>query len=388
MQKSSIILASVLIQAFLGGVYAWSTLAKPLREVYGLSSFQTELVYGLSIGLFAVTMLWSGRLILRVGPRPLALSSGLLYFLAFAVAALGRGSFAAVLLGLGVVMGVAIGLGYVTPLTTAVRWFPRHKGLVTGLAVFGFGGGSLLSAYLVQRLLQTGWDILEVFWVLGAFGGVVILLSGWVMRFPDSSASSTSVPPVPDRTVFQSAGFWLLALGMFFGTLGGLVVIGKAANMAAVLLDPALGAAAVGVLALGNSLGRLFWGWMNDLWGRWTLPVCLAMMSAVLGALMVWADVQAIFFSALFLVGLGFGGNLVLYAVKAEEIFGTGSIARIYPFIFLGYGIAAVVGPPFGGWLYDQYDSYGVVFGLAAVSALVGLVLVSLFALDRSAGTG
>ncbi len=373
MKKYAILFCSVAIQVFLGGVYAWSTLARPLRSDFSLTSFQTELIYGLSIATFALTMVFSGRWIARVGPRFLALASGMLYFAAFGIAALSGGDFLWLLLGLGLVMGSAIGLGYVVPLSTAVRWFPRHKGLVTGLAVFGFGGGSLLSSWLVQTLLDGGQSILGIFWILGVLGGVVIVLSALVMSFP----AGESPPRVrTDRQVLISPSFWLLALGMFCGTLGGLVVIGKAANMAAALGYAALGVVAVGILAAGNSLGRLFWGWLHDRWGRWTLPACLGLMTVSQLALALLASSAEVLLGFLFFVGLSFGGNLVLFAVKTEEFFGPGSISRVYPFIFLGYGTAAIVGPPLGGWMYDQSASYVGVYLMAAGISLVGTLTV------------
>lgn len=373
MKKYSILAASVAIQLFLGGVYAWSTLARPLRLDFSLTSFQTEMIYGSSIGVFALTMVFSGRLIAWVGPRFLALTSGMFYFTAFGIAALSGGDFMWLLLGLGLVMGSAIGLGYVVPLSTAVRWFPRHKGLVTGLAVFGFGGGSMLSSWLVQSLLDGGQSILDIFWILGVLGGAVIVFSALVMSFP---AGEKPARVSADRQVLSSPSFWLLALGMFSGTLGGLVVIGKAANIMAAFGYTALGVVAVGVLAAGNSLGRLFWGWLIDRWGRWTLTVCLGLMTVSQLALALVASSAEVLLSFLFLVGLSFGGNLVLFAVKTEEFFGSGSISRVYPLIFLGYGTAAIVGPPLGGWLYDRSASYFGVFLMAAGISLVGTLTV------------
>jgi len=378
MRKYLILLASLLIQSILGGVYAWSTLAKPLRDVYQFTTFQTELIYGLSIGLFAISMIFTGKFIHRVGPRFLALLSSLLYFSAFFLAGQSGGNFLAVFIGLGVLSGFAIGSGYVTPLTTAVRWFPKHKGLVTGIAVFGFGGGSILNASLVQYLLGQGWDILNIFTLLSFLGSIIIFFSGLVMSFPPVDQEHPAPKSYPASTVFQNTKFWILAFGMFSGTLGGLIVIGKVANMISNLGLPELGAVAVAVVAVGNSLGRLFWGWLEDKWPRWVVPASLLVIILSQLTLAFLMANPVIFFISIFLLGFGFGGSLVLYAVKTEKHFGTGSISSIYPLIFLGYGIAAVVGPPLGGWIYDLTQTYTYVLFLGTAISLAGFVVVSL----------
>gem|GEM_PF-4176066 len=142
-----------------------------------MTSFQTEMIYGFSIGIFAFTMVFSGRLIKKTGPLPLAILSFLLYFAVFFLASQSQGPFGILFSALGFVMGLAIGFGYVTPLNTAVRWFPQHKGFVTGIAVFGFGAWSMLTASLVKNYLIQGVDILQFFFWMGVIGYIVILAS-------------------------------------------------------------------------------------------------------------------------------------------------------------------------------------------------------------------
>ncbi len=374
MKKALILISSVFIQMVLGGVYAWSTLGKPLRDLYGLTSLETEMIYGLSIAVFTITMVFSGRLIKKTGPLPLAIVSSLLYFAAFFFASQSGGAFAVLLPCLGIVMGLAIGFGYVTPLTTAVRWFPRHKGLVTGIAVFGFGAGSMITANLANHLLSLHMDILQVFMWMGLVGSMVIMISGLFLSFPKDAESKQSQPKLAFALIVRDPGFWRLFCGMFAGTLGGLVIIGKVSSVTLEFGHPEWALGSVVLIALGNSLGRLFWGAVNDSRPKMTIPSTLTILVlAPLGMILAQTNLP-VFLFFVFLTGLGFGGSLVVYASQTSQIYGKNGISDVYPLIFLAYGMAAILGPPLGGWLHDKTDSYLPIFGVASAVALLGLL--------------
>ncbi len=142
MKRILVLGAGILMQICLGTIYAWSFFGLQLRETYGLGSAHTEFIYGLGIGVFAFGTIITGRLVYRIGPRSMSLISAVLFALAFGGASLTGSSYPGLLITLSPVLGLAIAFGYVCPLSTAVGWFPHHKGMVTGLAVMGFGGGA------------------------------------------------------------------------------------------------------------------------------------------------------------------------------------------------------------------------------------------------------
>jgi len=134
------LLASVLIQLCLGGIYAWSGFVPQLNASYGISVAQTQLVFGVSIAMFTGAMVWSARLVEHRGPRVVASIGGVLFGLGYLTASFSGGHFPVLLLGIGVLAGIGTGFGYSCLLPNCMRWFPDHKGLVTGVAVAGFGG--------------------------------------------------------------------------------------------------------------------------------------------------------------------------------------------------------------------------------------------------------
>ena len=114
------------------------------RHHYGFSGTQAQAVFSTGIMVFAIVMIFAGRWQDRVGPRIVALTGGLVLAAGYAIAAFGGTSFPLVLVSIGVIGGAGIGLGYVCPIAACVKWFPDLKGVITGLAVAGFGGGAYL----------------------------------------------------------------------------------------------------------------------------------------------------------------------------------------------------------------------------------------------------
>ena len=170
--KYIILLASVLIQTCIGGLYAWSAFVPALKKAHDLSTAQTQLIFGSLIAVFTVSMVVAGRLLSRVSPRWIAAAGGIAFGGGYWIASRSGGSFGLLLLGVGIVTGIGTGFCYVCPLTMCAKWFPERKGLVTGLAVAGFGGGAVVLSYLVEFFFSRGMGVLEVFGLIGVLYGI------------------------------------------------------------------------------------------------------------------------------------------------------------------------------------------------------------------------
>lgn len=357
MRQYIVLAASVLMQMALGGVYAWSTFVPALRDGYALSGAQAGLIFGTTIAAFTLAMLVAGRWLERIGPRRMAMAGGALYGAGYLLAGHSSGEWPALWLGIGLVSGVGVALGYVCPLTTCVRWFPDRKGIVTGLAVAGFGGGAIVLSEVAEQLMAGGWSPLQVFRALGWTLAAIVMASAQVMRFP-SAAGAPSVASARGPLLARDPHFRRLAMGMFAGTFGGLLAIGHLKPIALVAgLSSSAGAWAVSAFALGNAAGRLAWGSLFDRLGYRAIPVSLAFLAfALLGLLdsgVAWR-----FIGASLVAGFGFGSCFVVYAAEVAAAYGVANVSRIYPKIFLAYGVAGITGPLAGGWLYDVTGSF------------------------------
>ncbi|MDP6702583.1 MAG: MFS transporter, partial [Candidatus Latescibacteria bacterium] len=155
MNRWSVVVGALVVQVVLGTVYAFSVFVRPLEAEFGWSRATTQWAFSIALASFAVSMIPAGRLQDRIGPRKVASSGGVLLGLSFVLGAMLVDSDRpwALYLTYGVLGGTGIGFAYVCPIAAAVKWFPDKKGLITGLAVAGFGAGALFFAGPASSLL-------------------------------------------------------------------------------------------------------------------------------------------------------------------------------------------------------------------------------------------
>ncbi len=376
-----VLIASLIIQVCLGGVFAWSVFAKPLGDTYGYSAAQAASVFGIAIGAFALSMPIAGRLQAKVGPRPIACIGGVLFGLGYLIASFSGGVLMRIILGVGIVGGIGIGFGYVCPLATCVKWYPKYKGLVTGFSVAGFGGGAILLSALAAHLMAKGMPVLQVFRVIGISYGGAVLLGAIFLSVPKECLDGMIGRDIPIRELLAQKSFWRMALGMFCGTFAGLLVVGNVSKIGlAAGLSTSVATTAISAFAVGNALGRLTWGHLSDKFGK---PVVLWSLVFLCGAVLALKPATAMpitFLIVTIIVAFGFGSNFVVYAAQVAATFGVEAVGTVYPFVFMFYGFSGITGPYAGGWLYDQTGKYTASILVAASLAAIGAVMTTVLA--------
>lgn len=373
-----ILLAGVVIQTVFGGIYAWSTFVPCLEKSYDLSKGECGLVFGVTIAVFTIAMTQAGRLMSLKGARFTAAMGAILFTAGYLVASLSNGSFSLLLIGIGVVSGTGIGFGYVCPLSVAMKYFPNKKGLVTGVAVAGFGGGAILLASIAGSLLKT-MDVLLLFRYLGLTAGAILLLASLFLVEPQTM-DKANINEGNTPSVFN-VQFGLLALGIFSGTFAGLLLIG---NLTQIVSENGLtmtqSAATVSIFALGNVVGRVFWGYAFDKLNYKCIPISLLFFALLIPTLLL-SPAQWAIMICVGLIGFGFGANFVVYAGAITLYFGTEHFSKLYPICFLAYGVAGVTGPGIGGRLADSSGSYNTAIYLS--TAMVTATAILIFILLR-----
>jgi len=378
--KIMVLVAGVLSQMVIGSIYAWAEIGSRLALVYKLEDWQTQLIYGLTIGVFSFGTIITGPLVRKWGPNKLTFLSGIFYILSFTGAWLSKGSFPILVITLGLGVGIAIALSYVVPLSTATAWFPNKKGSVTGLAVMGFGGGAIFSSWVIRGLSSFNLDILYITLILGVAGGIILIASSFFQKFPKYCPNAPKLEVISRKDLFNKSKFWILCGIMFLATTGGLIIIGSVVNLSKEWGVGNVSAVAITVIALGNASGRLIWGGIIDKLKLKAIPLSLGLMTIGFTIILFSTSSPVLFILGLLITGMQFGSSLVIYSVYTEMLFGHGSIGKVYPFIFASYGLGAIIGPTIGGLLHDIYKSYTPILLIIILFPLLSMLLFGILA--------
>ena len=387
-----IVVAAVLVQLALGAVYAWSVFNKPLQAEFGWSKAEAVLPFEVVIGTIFIGSLIGGRIQDRVGPRPVALGGGILYALGTMLASLVSSGDELWLLVLtyGVMGGIGLGAAYITPIAMLAKWFPDRRGLITGIAVAGFGFGAVITAPAAKALLAGTDHKTSVFLPLGIAYLVAVLLGASFFRDPPSGYQVPGfVPATTGRAVagtrdytlseaLRTKQWYLLTAILTLNVTCGIALISQAADATEDITGASAATAAglVGVLAVFNGAGRVVWAWLSDKMGRMTAFLGMLGLQALCFLILPHAGAFALFAVLASLVYLAYGGGFGTMPATAADFFGTPNAGAIYGAMIVAWSIGGLVGPPVTALLYEASGGhYTVPFTVIAVVALVSLLL-------------
>lgn len=198
-----VVVGAVLIQLALGAIYAWSVFTTALKSApYNFTAVQTQAIFSAGLFTFALVMIFAGIQMKKIGPRPLAVASGLLLGAGYILGSFLGSSFIMQLILIGIVGGAGIGLGYVVPIAVGMKWFPDKKGLVAGLAVAGFGFGATIWVKVAGSWfgLIAKYGVQNVFLYYGITFMVLVLIGSiWMVNPPEGYAPKGYALPVPQK---------------------------------------------------------------------------------------------------------------------------------------------------------------------------------------------
>jgi OFA family oxalate/formate antiporter-like MFS transporter len=387
-----IVVAAVLVQLALGAVYAWSVFNKPLQDQFGWSKAQAVLPFEVVIGTIFIGSLIGGRIQDRRGPRPVALGGVVLYSIGVMLASLvsSSGQLWLLVLTYGAMGGIGLGAAYITPIAMLTKWFPDRRGLITGIAVAGFGFGAVVTAPAAKALLGGTSDKTSVFLPLGIaylIAGVLgasffrnppqgYRVPGWEPKTGGAAVAGTRVYTLAEA--LRTRQWYMLTAILTLNTGCGIAFISQASDSAQDVagVTAATAAGLVGVLGLFNGAGRVFWAWLSDRIGRMQAFLGMLGLQAICFFILPHAAAFALFAVLAALIYLAYGGGFGTMPATAADYFGTPNAGAIYGAMIVAWSIGGVVGPLVTAWLYEaNNNSYTVPFTVIAIVALVSLVL-------------
>lgn len=401
MNRGLVVLGAILIQLALGAIYAWSVFTKPLVDA-NWTKEDTQWVFAIGLASFAVFMVFAGKKLNSWGPQKLAWLGGIVLGLGYFLAGvLGGTSFWALLLLIGLMGGAGIGFAYVVPIAVGMRWFPDKKGMITGLAVAGFGFGALLWVKLAGEWghLISGLGLSTTFTIYGVAFAAMVIIGGFWMKFPpagwkpegfEAKQATASTGAVDSREftsneMLSKVQFYLIFLTFVFSAGAGLMSIGlmklypmEALTNAGVPEEQAsaiAGTAMAVFFSLANGLGRILWGMLSDKLGRKTSIITMTAIQGIVVILFTFmAGNELLLYLGATLIGFNFGGNFALFPTITADTFGAKNVGQNYPFVFLAYGVGGILGPILGGRLGDM-GNFPLAFTLSGIAVLLGTVL-------------
>ncbi|MCF6266230.1 MAG: MFS transporter [Desulfuromusa sp.] len=370
-----IILSALLMQLCLGATYSWSVYVQHLKALVGISQTQAQIPFSIFYFVFPLTMIFSGTLVDKFGPRIAAISGGLLFGSGWLISSLGINNFAYTILGNGIIAGVGAGIAYIVPISTCIKWFPNNKGLVTGIAVAGFGGGAALVSTVAGYLLELNFTPFALFGYFGIAFMFLIVFSGFFMQNPPNFSKADAVK-FSFREVLSDKRFIILYFAMFTGLAAGFAINANIKELykSATLMT---GVSAVSFFAIANAAGRVIWGSIFDRFNS-RLIIQLNLLSQ---ALLLFAS-PFILTSSLGLqifaltAGFNYGGVLVVYAGSVARIWGADKVGSIYGWLFSA-NIPGAVAPLFAGYFYDITGSFTVPMSIIATIILSAIILLN-----------
>ncbi len=396
LQKSrwGIAVAAVFMQLCLGTVYAWSVFKKPLMESHGWTETSTQIAFMICIGMTGLCAAFGGVFVDKKGPKKVATVGGLLFGLGTILAGLANyiDSIFLLYLGFGFIGGCGNGLAYVTPIVILIRWFPDKRGLVTGLAVMGFGAGAFFMGQIAPAMInQSG--ITRTWFVFGIVFLVVTVVmaqffknppKGWLPQgfVPKAASASTAAGSWTFPDAFLTRQWWMLWTIFFLNISAGLGLLSQLSPMAQEIQKNAFsdharlavaGGFVVSIASLFNGFGRLFWAWISDGIGRKTVFIIMFVSGAMLYLALPHIRHEMIFIIVASYLLASYGGGFSVMPAFVADSFGPAHVGRIYGAILTAWGAAGVAGPLVFARLKDS-----AVY-VAAAMLIIGLLITLLY---------
>jgi OFA family oxalate/formate antiporter-like MFS transporter len=387
-KRWGIAVAAILLQMALGAVYAWSVFRVPLAKQFHWTISQVTLTFTIAIFVLGFASFFGGLWVGRVGPRVVAMTGGLLYGGGVFLASFSSQGLWWLYLTYGVIGGIGLGFSYIVPISVLVKWFPDRRGLMTGIAVGGFGAGALVTAPVATRLIQaTG--VLHTFAVLGIAFLIVTVIAGWFMQNPPQGWRPEGWTPKPLQTAQRAAKeftlgqalstwqWWALWLLLFLNTSAGISIISQEAPMFQELakVTAIVAAGMVGVVSIGNAVGRVFWAWVSDLTTRRATFAVMFVLQVALFWFLPGIHAAVPLTVIAFIILLCYGGGFGTMPAFAADYFGAKNVGPIYGLMLTAWGFASAFGPLLIAHMRQSSGTYRGGLHVIAAIMLVSIVM-------------
>jgi OFA family oxalate/formate antiporter-like MFS transporter len=384
--------AGFLMQMALGAVYAWSVFRIPLARQFNWTISQVTLTFTICVFVLGISAFIGGLWLNKKGPRIVALTGGFLYGLGVFLASFSANRLWWLYLSYGLIGGIGLGFGYIVPIAVLVKWFPDRRGLITGIAVAGFGAGALVTAPVATRLIQHV-GVLQTFAYLGVADLLVTMATGYFMQNPPDGWRPAGWVPSTTQVKQRAAvdytlggalttwQWWALWALLFLNTSAGISLISQESPIFQELAKASaiVAGAMVGIASIGNAVGRIFWASISDaITRRWTFTAMYVTQVFLFWILPDTTSV-AVLTSLSFIILMCYGGGFGTMPAFTADYFGSKNVGPIYGLMMTAWGCASAFGSLLFAHLRESSGSYRgglhMIAVIMAVSALLPILV-------------
>jgi MFS family permease len=350
----------------IGSVYAWSTFNRPIQALFPGAPWWFSPPYTTfttALALLGLSAAFGGPWVERRGPRVAATAAAVFFGTGLLIGGIGLATRQSLLvfLGMGVIGGIGCGLGYISPVSTLVKWFPDRRGMATGMAIMGFGGGALFAGYL-NPVFMGRFGVAPTIMMLGIVYLMVMLLGSRLMESPPPgwmpegwTPPAKTNPMIASQSVSRNEAirtpqFYLLWGILFINVTAGIGILAQASPIVQDLFQqtPAQAATFVLLLSIFNLIGRFVWASSSDFLGRRNTYSTFFAVQVILFLLItgVAGRGEWLYFKAsLFMVVSMYGGGFATIPAFLADIFGPDHVGAIHGAVLTAWSAAAIAGP-------------------------------------------
>src|SRR5277367_3125942 len=359
-------LGAVLVHICIGSVYAWSNFNRPIDALFpnGPAWLHTPYIaFEPNIVLLGLSAAFGGPWVERRGPRVAAIASAIFFGAGLLIGGLGLAvkQPVVVFLGMGIVAGIGCGLGYIAPVSTLVKWFPDRRGMATGFAIMGFGGGAFFAG-LLNPYLMSKFSVARTLMLLGVTYFIIMMIGARIIRRPPSGwrpanyqGPARTNPMITTRSVSRNFAlgtvqFYLLWGILFINVTAGIGILAQASPMFQDLFRKTAVQAGlyVSLISIFNACGRIFWASLSDFIGRRVTYITffIVQFALFLAIPKIAADGKILLFEiATLTVFTMYGGGFATIPAFLADIFGEDNVGAIHGVLLTSWSAAAVAGP-------------------------------------------
>ena len=381
-QGLKVLITGSILQLFLGIIYVWSVFVTPVSDFYGWDTDAVKLTSSFMLCFFVVGILLGGKLQVKIGASRVVLMGGLLLSCGMlATAFIPKGAAWLIYLTYGIIGGFGVGASYNAIISAAQRWFPKNRGLATGVSVCAFGFSTVLFAPLVEALvgkfhLQNTFIVLSI-----AFFVVVLALFSFIKLPDDTGAGAASAALLEKRQYTMSQAlktkeFYFITLSLMLATAAFFILNPSFKMLAAERnLDAGLGTLLVMITGVANALGRLGSPLLSDKIGREKAAFTIIAVTGLCALALCFAT-GILFMAVVAVIAFCYGGFSGIYPVITADYFGIKNVGSNYGAVMVGFALSALLFPMIIGRIQSPLATFIVLAALAFIGCILIVFLM------------